>query len=125
MGDYSRDTGALTLAQDGAYRRLMDHYYATEHALPADDESLFRISGAMDKKEREAVLMVASRFFTLEKDGLLHKARIDKEIEIAREKIANLKANGSSGGKKSGAIRRIKSEANASANGSVIAKAFG
>ena len=28
-GDYGRDTGHLSLIEHGAYRTLMDHYYAT------------------------------------------------------------------------------------------------
>lgn len=123
MGDYQRDTGHLSLAQDGAYRRLIDHYYSTEQPLPADAAALYRICGAMDKKEREAVLFVAESFFTVGADCKLHHNRINTEIEKAQEKIANLKANASNGGKKSGETRRSKSEANASINDEANASA--
>lgn len=123
MGDYQRDTGHLSLTQDGAYRRLMDHYYSTEDALPADSVTLYRICGAMDKKERDAVLFVAKSFFSIRVDGKLHHDRIDSDIEKAQEKIANLKANASNGGKKSGEIRRSKSEAFASQNNEANASA--
>lgn len=113
MGDYQRDTGHLSLTQDGAYRRLMDHYYSTECALPSDPVTLYRICGALDKKERDAVMFVTKSFFSLGDDGKLHHGRIDSDIAKAQEKIANLKANGSSGGKKSGESRRSKTEANA------------
>lgn len=116
MGDYQRDTGHLSLAQDGAYRRLMDHYYSTEEPLPLDKEPLYRICGAMDRKERDAVDSVVTKFFQAV-NGKLHHQRIDEEIAKAQEKIANLKANAAEGGTKSGAVRASKSEANASANG--------
>jgi uncharacterized protein YdaU (DUF1376 family) len=116
MGDYQRDTGALTLAQDGAYRRLMDHYYSTEEPPEADRETLYRICGAMKKEEREAVDYISGKFFE-NINGKLHHQRIDEELSKAQEKIANLKANGYEGGVKSGTKRASKNEANASANG--------
>jgi uncharacterized protein YdaU (DUF1376 family) len=115
MGDYQRDTGHLSLSQDGAYRRMMDHYYSTEQPLPADKEALYRICGAMDAKERKAADFVAATFF-VKNGNQLHHQRIDEEIAKAQEKIANLKVNGASGGVKSGASRSSKSEANAKAN---------
>lgn len=115
IGDYQRHTGHLTLVQDGAYRRMMDHYYSTEEPLPASPDALYRICGAMEKKEREAVDFIAKSFFT-EVAGHLHHQRIDEEISIAQEKIANLKANAQAGGKESGKKRASKIEANASSN---------
>jgi uncharacterized protein YdaU (DUF1376 family) len=101
---------------------MMDHYYSTEQPLPADRESLYRICGAMDKKEREAVDFVARTFFA-ESLGALYNPRIDEEIAIAQEKIAKLKANGATGGKQSGQSRRSKREANGSSNGEANASA--
>jgi uncharacterized protein YdaU (DUF1376 family) len=115
MGDYQRDTGHLSLSQDGAYRRMMDHYYSTESPLPIEKPLLYRICGAMDKAEKESVDYVASKFFVAH-DGKLYHQRIDEEISKASEKIANLKANGASGGVESGKQRLTKIEANASAN---------
>lgn len=116
MGDYQRHTGHLTLAQDGAYRRMMDHYYSTEKPLPADRMALYRICGALEKEERKAVDSVVDQFFS-ESDGLLYHQRIEEEVQIAQEKIANLKENASNGGKQSGKSRSSKNEANASADG--------
>lgn len=42
---YQADTQSLTLAEDGAYRRLIDHYMLTRSPLPADDRALARIIG--------------------------------------------------------------------------------
>lgn len=113
IGDYQTKTGHLSLAQDGAYRRLMDHYYSTEKPLPSSADSLYRICGALEKKEREAVDFVCKAFFT-ENAGQLHHQRIDEEVSIAQEKIANLKENAKAGGKQSGQSRASKAEANAS-----------
>lgn len=114
IGDYQTKTGHLSLAQDGAYRRMMDHYYSTESPLPASFDALYRICGAIEKKEREAVEFVSKAFFYVV-DGFLHHNRIDEEVGIAQAKIAMLKQNGKLGGVKSGIKRSSKSEANASA----------
>lgn len=116
IGDYQSKTGHLSLAQDGAYRRLMDHYYSTESPLPISLDSLYRICGAIEKKEREAVEFVIRTFF-FEIDGMYHHDRIDQEVGIAQVKIEKLRENGKLGGLKSGAKRSSKKEANASAEG--------
>lgn len=124
IGDYQRHTSHLSLAQDGAYRRMMDHYYSTEQPLPAAPEILYRICGAIEKAERQAVDYVAKTFF-VESNGQLHHERIDEEVSIAQEKIANLKANAQQGGKQSGKKRATKSEANASPDAEANAQAEG
>jgi len=43
--DFRRDTLRLSLAQEGAYRRLIDEYMLTRGPLPDDDVSLARILG--------------------------------------------------------------------------------
>lgn len=122
IGDFKRHTGHLSVAQDGAYRRLMDHYYSTEAALPSDKASLYRICGAMEKSERAAVDSVCAEFFEV-RGGKLFHIRIEEEIAIAQEKIVKLKANASSGGKQSGAKRQAKAEAIGEANASQDAEA--
>src|SRR5262245_58395830 len=42
---YQQDTQSLTLAECGAYRRLIDHYMLTRSPLPGDDRALARIIG--------------------------------------------------------------------------------
>lgn len=83
IGDFQRDTGHLSLTQRGAYRALMDHYYATEKPLPNDHAALCRIAGALDMNERDAV-RVAMGFFEPCESGLMH-TRIEVELHKAGE----------------------------------------
>jgi uncharacterized protein YdaU (DUF1376 family) len=80
MGDYSRDTGHLSLIEHGAYTVLLDHYYAKGAPLPASVDALARICRAMTSAEQEAVKSVAEEFFPIGADGLRHNARADTEI---------------------------------------------
>lgn len=91
-------TIGLSLAQMGAYDRLLDHYYAEEGPLPADLGECCRIAGAMSKPEREAVQFVLSKFFTLTDAGHTNE-RADEEILLALPKIAAAQANGKRGGR--------------------------
>lgn len=79
IGDFQRDTGHLSLTERGAYRALIDHYYATEKPLPNDHPALCRIAGAFTKAERDAV-KVAMGFFEV-KEGQLWHHRIEAELE--------------------------------------------
>ena len=90
-GDYIRDTGHLSMMQDGAYNRLLDHYYATGKPLPAIAEQLQRICRAVAPVEQEALQAVIQEFFHLE-GNVYRNHRADKEIakmnnisEIRRE----------------------------------------
>jgi uncharacterized protein YdaU (DUF1376 family) len=81
LGDYGRDTAHLSLIQHGAYRLLLDHYYATATPLPGDVTALYRICRAFDDAERKAVDFVVGQFFELHADGY-HNGRAD--IELAK-----------------------------------------
>ena len=94
LGDYARDTRHLSLIAHGAYSLLLDAYYATERALPADLDSLCRICGAINQAERDAVQTIADMFFPVAEGGLRHNKRADLEIAKARPRIAAAKANG-------------------------------
>ena len=48
LGDYQRDTAHLSLIEHGAYRCLLDAYYANDGPIPADERALFRLARAMD-----------------------------------------------------------------------------
>jgi uncharacterized protein YdaU (DUF1376 family) len=79
-GDYMRDTGHLTLAQHGAYTKLLDQYYAHGKGIPADHEALFRMCSAMHDEERAAVAYVADKYFPVNGDGMRHNRRADREL---------------------------------------------
>lgn len=98
-------TATLSLAQMGAYDRLLDHYYAEESPLPSDQMECCRIAGAITKAEQDAVRFVLSKFFVLT-DGGHRNERADEEILIALPKIKAAKANGSKGGRPKGSARK-------------------
>lgn len=100
VGDYARDTTALSLAEHGAYALLLDAYYADEHPLPADVTLLYRICRATTPSEQSAVRSVAERFFAVASDNLRHNARADRELEKAKPAIQAARENGSKGGRR-------------------------
>jgi len=98
VGDIQRDTGHLSLAEFGAYDRLLDHYYATEMALPADIDACCRIARAMTKDERKAVISILNQYFNSTEQGYLQK-RADKEIAEAKPAMVAARLNGIKGGR--------------------------
>lgn len=81
---YARDTAHLTMLQHGAYRLLLDHYYATSNPLPANAEQLHRICRANEPQEIAAVDFVVAEFFHI-KRGKYHQKKCDSEITRAAE----------------------------------------
>lgn len=79
IGDIQRDTGHLSLAEFGAYDRLLDHYYATETPLPSDVDACCRIARAMTKDERKAVSNILNQYFTPTDAGFIQK-RVEAEL---------------------------------------------
>ena len=98
VGDFQAKTGHLSLAEVGAYDRLLDHYYATERRLPDDVDACCRITRAMTKEERKAVESVLKQFFELD-DGGYSQSRADEMIAEAQPKIAANRTNGVKGGR--------------------------
>ena len=98
-------TASLSLAEMGAYDRLLDHYYAEDGPLPGTLMECCRIVGAVTKAERDAVQSVLTRFFTLA-DGKYHNERADEEILLALPKIEAAKSNGSKGGRPKGSRKK-------------------
>jgi uncharacterized protein YdaU (DUF1376 family) len=98
VGDIQRDTGHLSLSEFGAYDRLLDHYYATESALPSDIDACCRISRAMTKDERKAVISILNQYFNLTNRGYEQK-RAEKEITEAQPAMVSARLNGSKGGR--------------------------
>jgi|GEM_PF-6003507 len=79
VGDYARKTAHLSLLEHGAYRLLLDHYYATRQPLPNSPKELYRICRAHTPSERAAVLSTAAKFF-IESGTLLRNKKCDSEI---------------------------------------------
>lgn len=81
IGDYQRATEGLSPLEHWAYRSLIDEYYLRSGPLPADDQTLCRMIGALTKNERAAVKNIRIRFLTENGDGKLHIPRCDQEIQ--------------------------------------------
>lgn len=96
LGDYAKDTAHLSMLEHGAYRLLLDRYYATEQGIPADQAH--RLARARTREEREAVDTVLSEFFVL-KDGVWRNGRADEEVAKAQIKITAAQENGKKGGR--------------------------
>lgn len=85
IGDYLSATRHLSWDEDCAYRRLLDTYYTTEGALPADLRAVCRLVLATTAEQRAAVEIVLQEFFERTDDGWIN-TRADKEIEVMRGK---------------------------------------
>lgn len=96
--DYAAKTSTLTLAEDGAYRRLLDHYYLMDGVVVANATLLLRVCRALDEAEKAAVLSVLGQFF-VERDGYYRHERADVELEKRAELREKRAAAGSKGGK--------------------------
>lgn len=98
VGDYSAATRHLTMLEHGAYRLLLDVYYATEKPLPADLKAAARKAGARSKDEVAAVETVLGEFFHLTADGWVNN-RCAVEIESYKTKAETNKVVGRLGGR--------------------------
>lgn len=75
---FKHDTLHLTLAQEGAYRRLLDEYYEIGGPLPDDDVALARLIG-VTTAEWMTVSEVVRPFFKASNHKLVHK-RCEDEL---------------------------------------------
>ena len=92
IGDYDSATAHLSMAEDGAYNRLIRLYYRTEGALPADIKQVWRLVRAQTKADRETVRTLLEEFFELRDDGW-HNARCDEEVARFQDKQAKASAS--------------------------------
>lgn len=101
---YQADTQHLTLAEDGAYRRLIDHYMTTKAPLPNDDRALARIIG-IGLTEWESIKNPVITYF--KPTGLfLHHNFCDEVLSRHASRINKSQNNGKNGGRPS--IRKTK-----------------
>lgn len=82
IGDYAGATRHLSWDEDMAYRRMLDAYYSREAPLPLDRRSVYRLVGASEDRQRQAVDAVLLEFFVEEHDGW-HNSRADEEVAKA------------------------------------------
>jgi len=94
IGDYIKNTIHLSLMEDLAYRRLLDHYYDSEKPIPTD---IPMVSRKM-RLDADIIQTVLSEFFELTPEGYRNH-RADLEIASYHEYMAKQKANGSKGGR--------------------------
>jgi len=89
VGDYLADTMHLTTEQHGAYVLMILAYWRHGKPLPNDEKflkSVTKFSSHQWKKNSHIILS----FFDV-KDGFIYHGRIEKEIEISREKRGKAK----------------------------------
>lgn len=98
IGDYAKQTSHLTFAEDGAYNRMLDLYYASEQPLPKDREALYRKVRARSKGEKAMIDRLLTEFFDEWPDGW-HKNRCDEEIAEYQIKAQKNRDNGQLGGR--------------------------
>ena len=77
---FRRKTYSLSLAEDGAYRRLIDEYMMAREPLPGDDLALARILG-ITLAEWGAVSIRVRGFFK-EQDGRLINKECEDQIRV-------------------------------------------
>jgi uncharacterized protein YdaU (DUF1376 family) len=97
IGDYMRDTGALTVAEHGAYFLMLLNHYATEKPLP-QGRDLHRLLRAETKAEREAIESVTAKFWAATPEGLVN-VRAGKEMTRAEHQREVNRTVGKMGGR--------------------------
>lgn len=90
IGDYAGSTRHLTWDEDMAYRRMLDVYYSREAPLPLDKRQIYRLVGANEPRQREAVDAVLIEFFEDGEHGW-HNPRADEEIARFNDKRTKAK----------------------------------
>lgn len=116
--DFDADTGHLTLAEDGAYNRLLRlQWRAPGCKLPADMEWIFRKAKAVSEADRAVIMSIIAEFFTT-KGGKIFSARLLKEwvkSDVAHSKRVLA-------GKKGGDAKALKSKENTPSNAKAMLK---
>lgn len=79
-GDYQRDTPHLSMAEHGAYFKLLMFVWDQRGPAPIDERKLMGICNARSTDEILAMRRVLEEFFILAEDGWYNK-RMQREIE--------------------------------------------
>lgn len=88
IGDYQRDTAALSVTEHGAYLLMLQHYYATERPLPPGRD-LYRILRAETQDERDAIDRVTARFWEETDEGLVNTRASDEIAKASHQRSVN------------------------------------
>jgi uncharacterized protein YdaU (DUF1376 family) len=84
IGDYSSHTKGLSLLEDLAYRRLLDHYYLSEQPLSGCSADVARLIGMREYVSE--VEYVLTTFFDSQDEKTWTHSRADKEIQAFKDK---------------------------------------
>jgi uncharacterized protein YdaU (DUF1376 family) len=77
--DFDADTGHLSLAEDGAYNRLLRLQWRCPGCkMPGDMEWIFRKAKAVTAADQAVIASIIAEFFT-RKAGRIFQARLHKE----------------------------------------------
>lgn len=95
IGDFVKDTLGFSQGAVGAYRLLMDAYYANEEA-PSVDE-VYVIGRATTAAERRAVEKALTKFEL--RNGRFHHKRVDEELAAYYGRADSARENGKKGGR--------------------------
>ena len=110
--DFEAKTSHLTLAEDGAYNRLLRICWMTPGCtIPSDEAWIMRRVRAHTDADKDAVRNILEEYFTL-KDGRYSNARLVKVWLEANEAHEKRKNAGSKGGK----AKALKTNNSASSN---------
>ena len=82
IGDYKSHTHHLSMIEDLAYRRLLDHYYL--HEVPIKQRDIARLIGMKDNEQE--VLSILDEFFVSTGEGFINP-RADKVIAAYHEMV--------------------------------------
>lgn len=116
IGDYRRDTHALSLLEHGIYRTMLDQYYLDEKPLNIDREKLMRSLGIRTDNERMALNSILDDFFIETNDGYEHK-RCERDLRDIYEKSEKARASAKCRWNKGKNANASKADSERNANG--------
>lgn len=96
LDDYRRDTGHLSMIEDGAYRRLLDEIYVLGKPLPVSLTAVHRLARAFSEEERAAVDSILAQFFQSTPEGFVQKRarlELEKSQDINKKRAAASEAS--------------------------------
>lgn len=88
IGDYQRDTAHLSVTEHGAYLLMLQHFYATEKPLPTA-KALHRMLRAETKAERDAIDVVAGRFWIPIEGGVINERAAEEMVKAEHQRTVN------------------------------------